>query len=256
MSDKDLVERRFSKVSKTYEEYAVVQRRAAETLADILSEGYGKGIRQGEGNTFSQCFEIGCGSGFLTKALLERFSFGSYTANDIAFSAPPVEGIDFLKGDAEKIDYPCGVDLIASASCVQWFDDIETFLEKACRALCDDGLLLLSSFGRENFRQFADLGFSGLDYVGAKELSDKAEPFFETLVQRDEIIDVDFETPEQLLYSLKATGVNAVQEKKWTKTEYLRFKTEYARRFTRSGKCILTYNPIYLLLKKRKAHER
>lgn len=256
MSDKDLVGKRFSKVAKTYEEYAVVQRKVAETLADLLVEKCTAGEECGHCIMPSRCFEIGCGSGFLTKALLERLSFESYIANDIAFSKPPVDGIGFLEGDAEKIDYPCNVDLIASASCVQWFEDMEMFFRKSYNALCDEGLLLLSSFGKENFRQFADLGFRSLDYMNAKELSDKAEPFFETLFLKEEVVEVGFDSPDELLYSLKATGVNAVQEKRWTKTEYMRFKTEYERRFTSSGKCMLTYNPVYLLLKKRKHDER
>ena len=177
-----------------------------------------------------------------------------------------------MEGDAEKIDYPCNVDLIASASCVQWFDDIEQFFIKSYNALCDEGLLLLSSFGKENFRQFADLGFRGLDYMSrssaasdvykrqdymsVKELSYKAEPLFETLFLKDEVVEVGFDSPDELLYSLKATGVNAVQEKRWTKTEYIRFKSEYEKRFTCAGKCMLTYNPVYLLLRKRKHDER
>lgn len=256
MSDKDLVGKRFSKVAKTYEKYAVVQKKVAETLADILMEKCEEERENKNTPPPSRCFEIGCGSGFLTKALLDRLSFESYIANDIAFSKPPVDGIGFVEGDAERIDYPCGIDLIASASCVQWFDDIEQFFIKSYNALCDEGLLLLSSFGKENFRQFADLGFRGLDYMSVKELSYKAEPLFETLFLKDEVVEVGFDSPDELLYSLKATGVNAVQEKRWTKTEYIRFKSEYEKRFTCAGKCMLTYNPVYLLLRKRKHDER
>ena len=69
MSDKGLVGKRFSKVAKTYEEYAVVQRKVAETLADILMEKCEEERENKNTPPPSRCFEIGCGSGFLTKAL-------------------------------------------------------------------------------------------------------------------------------------------------------------------------------------------
>ena len=62
MSDKDLVERRFSKVAKTYEKYAVVQKKVAETLADILMEKCEEERENKNTPPPSRCFEIGCGN--------------------------------------------------------------------------------------------------------------------------------------------------------------------------------------------------
>ena len=97
MRDKALIAQRFSKAWKTYEEYAVVQNQIADNLIVILQNYFAVSAKQNavsvgqngvlfqrNGVSFQRVFEVGCGSGLLTRKMLADFDCKSYIANDIA----------------------------------------------------------------------------------------------------------------------------------------------------------------------------
>ena len=65
---------------------------------------------------------------------------------------------------------------------------------------------------------------------------------------QEEIIKQEFNSPVELLKSLKLTGVNAVKEIKLTKTKLKEFEEKYKKLYTQNEKVILTYNPVYILI--------
>lgn len=249
MIDKALIEQRFFASQKSYNEAAGVQKEVAEKLVRILADHIRDCTMQ-ERQSFDRVFEIGCGSGFLTRELLESFPIEDYIANDIARIDGLPQGARFLKGDAERILYPEGCSLIVSSSCIQWFEDMEDFFGRVFSALEENGLLLLSTFGVQTLKEFRALDLPSLDYRNLEELVAMSKPYFTPIASQSETVEQYFASPKEVLRSLKATGVNALSRERWTKARYLDFERGYKERFCFERGCRLTYEPIYLLLKK------
>ena len=153
MSDKDLLKNRFAANLRSYNSLAVVQERICEELAELIGTHVPGKITRG--------LEVGTGTGFLTRRLLERYPDAEWTLNDLVeasecFLQPYVGGrkTQCYWGDAESLPaFGRPFDLIATASTVQWFDDLPAFLNRTQEMLAAGGRLALSTFGPDNFEE-------------------------------------------------------------------------------------------------------
>jgi malonyl-CoA O-methyltransferase len=151
-SDKAKMVRDFSRCALLYDRYANVQFRVADALLAELSRS---AWRSGE-----SIFEIGCGTGYYTRLLRERYGTARLKACDIsarmievARKKLPDEAIEFLVADAETLILNERFDLVTSNAALQWFEDLEGGLKHCRNALNDGGLLAFSIFGPETFRE-------------------------------------------------------------------------------------------------------
>lgn len=107
--------------------------------------------------------EIGCGTGFLTQALMDAGVSGDWQITDIA-----PEMVDRCRGrlgetprrrfavlDGER-DTPCGgpFDLICSSLAVQWFDDAPAALARMAGWLAPGGHCVITTLGPGSFAQW------------------------------------------------------------------------------------------------------
>ncbi len=230
MIDKELVKKRFSKSLETYEDNAFVQKEMGAKLLNLL-----------ERKDFNSIFEIGCATGLLTKQIKENLKFNSLTANDIVSEAKTyVEDIatNFVCEDIEKITFDRKYDLIISNACLQWCNDINSTINKLLLALDDNGILAFTLFGDDNLKEIKNLfNFQNKVCVSAK-------------IFKEETIKLYFDTPLDVLKHIKLTGVNALQPHKFTKSTLKEFEENYKNLYSENGKVYLTYNPIYLIIKK------
>ena len=135
---------RFARHAGSYERHARLQRAIAGKLADHLPV-----------LDRPRVLEIGCGTGFLTRHLLERYPSAHTLVTDIApemvavcranFSGAANARFEVLDGEAP----PDGArfDLIASSMVLQWFDDPAAGLERLRARLAPGGLLLYAASG-------------------------------------------------------------------------------------------------------------
>lgn len=246
--DKDLIRQRFAKSIDTYPENAVVQTEVAGKMAGMVEKYCG--------TSFGKVLEVGCGTGIFTGKLLQKSKVNELILNDLC---PEVEvcisgflrdGAVFLPGDAETVDFPDGTDLIVSCSAIQWFSDMNAFLAKAASSLKKGGFLALSSFGEDNFREMSALEMPSLSYWSLTSIEEAAAGLFEKVADGSEYVVQYFDTPMDVLRHLKATGVTGVSRQLWTKDRLERFCADYAGLHSSDGGVSLTYNPIYLILKK------
>lgn len=251
-TDKNLIKERFEASFATYNELADVQRRICDRLALSAAELCVHDVHR--------AFEIGAGTGFLTRCLVARWPQAKWYLNDLipsteGFLAPQVgdADIEYLWGDAEKIDYPAALDLIASTSTAQWFEDKDAFARKTAAALNPGGYLVLSLFGPDNFREIKTATGEGLEYHSLTELAAILERAGFRILLADEYTEtLSFATPRDVLKYIKSLGVNSVKKTRWHPGKMDDFETRYRALFPApDGGVTLTYHPLLLVAERR-----
>lgn len=237
--DKARVKNRFGSVADSYHDNAVAQRIIAERLVEMAPEDTPR----------DNVLELGCGTGMLTNAFLKMFpDVKRLTLTDLR----PIPAIDFngeltcMQCDAEALVYtqePASFSTIISSSTIQWFNSQQGFFNNLNRVLCKGGMALLSTFGPLTFRQLYGLA-PRLEMSTLAGLKSLVPAGLKIEKAKEETIDLEFDNPIDVLRHFHLTGVNSI-DRNASPFALLR---RYPRRD--DGKCILTYHPIYLLLKK------
>ncbi len=247
--DKTLITERFGACLPTYHTEASVQKEICRTLANQLPA-----------ITTDNILEIGCGTGFLTRMLLEKSSSKNWLINDLVPVAKewidplcesyPEKQISFMPGDAERLDFPKGQDLIVSASTIQWFEDLEGFFRKSAERLNQGGILAFSTFGPENMIEIKTASGIGLNYPPIDELKSFIPDNLKIITAQEEKIVLEFDNAPDVLNHIRKTGVNGISREKWTRRKYIEFCSQYEEQFTFGNKVNLTYHPIYMVCEK------
>lgn len=271
MSTLQKVQHSFRRSLKTYNEHAFVQLEIAQTLAKMLSEHcLIDGKTQSTQKDFERAFEIGCGTGFLTKALLNELSVKHFCLNDLVaeceaelleelkpFIGKQLAEWQFFEGDINQIEIAAQHDLICSASSLQWVDDLPRVLEKITQSLRSQGWLALSSFTPEHFVELRELNHAHgnsnkhLNYADVAQWQELLSEQFDVKEIQVNKITVWFDTFDELLKHLRNTGVNGNARQQWTQTSLREFEQSYQSRFAQNGRLPLSYEPIFIVAKKR-----
>lgn len=244
--DKQLIAERFAKARRSYAREARVQQQVAEKMIRLLPAG---------DHAYRHVVEFGCGTGCYSLLLLERLRPASLLLNDLCPEMEECVGelcvasrVRFVAGDAEQLAFPAGTDLITSCSTLQWFQDPAAFFRRCRQALPPGGILAFSTFGQENMKQIRRLTGHGLDYLSLEELRARLEPSFEILHLEEELAELSFPTPTDVLKHLKQTGVTGTEKRIWTRSRLQAFCDAYVRLFGNAqGEVGLTYHPIYVV---------
>ncbi len=242
MIDKSLVITRFKKSLKTYDENALIQKYTAEKLVKYLTKKKCKNI-----------LEIGCSSGVLTRQIKKNLSYEKFFANDIVAESEKyivkiIPEVQFIEGDIEEIPLNDSYDLIISNACLQWCNNIEAVINKLYNALTPDGILLFSVFADENLKEIINI----FKLPKRKLKLDKLKNNHENIIIESEIKKIYFNTPMEVLSHIKNTGANALGEFKFTKSKLQNFVKTYKTLYSEGEKVYLTYNPVYIKIKKLK----
>ncbi|MFB2346716.1 malonyl-ACP O-methyltransferase BioC [Priestia megaterium] len=177
MINKQLLKKRFNNHAKTYDAYADVQKSMANQLIDQLST-----------NFFNQeiaILEIGCGTGYLTQLLCEKFPKAAITAVDLSSGMMELakkkvteDRVSFICGDIEEISIEGHYDLIISNATFQWFNSLHTTIKKLYKQLKPTGNLLFSTFGNRTFQELHSCYSHAKQRLGLFSNSSPGQLFF------------------------------------------------------------------------------
>ncbi len=249
MVDKSLVKRRFAGAFGSYDKSAVVQKKIAADLFALIGRYVSLPVS-------GMVLEVGCGTGFLTRMISTLVPPDRLLLNDICpesrLCLDDVPHASFLEGDAENLDFPSGLGLIASSSVLQWFQDLEGFLAKCHSHLMPGGYLALSTFAPGNLEEVSEISGNSLDYMPSDRLESLIAARFDILCSREDTHILHFRTPVDVLRHLKQTGVNGTGSRLWTKKDLNDFCMRYTERFGNGDGCTLTYRPLYIICKREK----
>ncbi len=156
---KDGIVQRFDRSAQTYEANAGCQREIALQLRDRLRE---EAIPQG-----AKVLEVGCGTGFLTTAILGDLAECQWLATDIsprmlAFCAArmdPRVTLRVMDGEFPDLEVK-DFDLVVSSMAVQWFHDLGAGLGRLHELVRPGGLLAVTTLGSETFHEWRELCFA------------------------------------------------------------------------------------------------
>jgi len=152
-------------------------------------------------------------------------------------------------GDAENITFEPGNNLVASASAMQWFSQPRRFFERLTDIISPGGYVSISTFGPRNLEEMKRLTGTGLYYPSREELLSFLPGNFEVVCAHDEIIDILFNKPIDVLSHVKNTGVNGISRQRWNRDDIANFCDRYEELFGLDGRVKLTYQPVYLILR-------
>lgn len=242
--DKQKIAHYFAKAQHSYEQSATVQHRINQQLIALLAQ---------QSQPVKRLLEIGCGTGHLTRLLLENHLIERGVLNDlylsenIAFFCQQHRAFTFITADAEQYPFTGRFDLIVSASAVQWFNQPLDFIKKSSDLLEAKGRLLFSTFAPDNLTEITTLTQTGLNYPSLTQWRQALQAQFEIIELQEETHQLLFDTPLAVLQHLKQTGVTATNHQIWTKKTLQAFSHAYRQHFTKGQQVTLTYRPIYCL---------
>jgi malonyl-CoA O-methyltransferase len=270
MLDRNRIARAFHRHAAAYDGLASVQQRVVRRLVGLI---------EAKVNTEPRAMlDIGCGTGALMAALKGRYSAALCCGLDLAFNMvceakTSVTGeILLVNGDAHHLPFrDRSIDLVASASTLQWLEPLESCLEECLRVVRLNGLVAVAFFGgrtlwelQESYREALASRFGGNDprmgrlhrFVGMDELRQvvsrlDAEPLLiESGVEMEYHADV-----MSLLRSIKGIGAGTAVRGGagglgW-RGIINDMSERYRSRFQTGGKIPATYEVLYLLMKPR-----
>jgi malonyl-CoA O-methyltransferase len=252
--DKHLIQLRFAQAASTYEQEATVQLRVAEWLLALLAAA-APALQP------AQILEIGCCTGLLTERLLALYpntaqlslcdlvqAFETCVCNKISNFRGSTR---FLAGDIENVQLPGHYDLIISSSTLHWVHDLPALCGKLRASLNPEGILAFSLYGKDNLKEIRDITGVGLVYRTLEQLRAVVAKQFEILVAEESLETLWFPDPRSVLQHLRATGVNAIRQQSWTRSQLHAFTSEYVERFSGDQGVRLSYHPLFIVARPR-----
>ncbi|MFC1595994.1 methyltransferase domain-containing protein [Candidatus Margulisiibacteriota bacterium] len=149
--NKNKIKNSFSRRAGEYDKTAQLQQSIASELIKKISV-----VQPGN------ILDIGCGTGFLTKLLAEKYPEARICALDLApgmieQAKKKLPQVEYQIADAEALPYPDqSFNGVFSSATYQWLDNPQQAFQEAGRVLKGDGLFAFSMFGGKTLYELRD----------------------------------------------------------------------------------------------------
>ena len=150
------IRHRFGKSSSRYDSYAIIQEHVAQQLASLLPNRFNSPLKH--------ILEVGCGTGYLTGPLQEKYPMGNFLITDLSTEMVQIckdkhhrhASSSFDQFNPEQHHLMQSYDLITSSMSFQWFMHPLSTIDKLTSLLKPNGLLYYATIGSHCFKQWHD----------------------------------------------------------------------------------------------------
>ncbi len=253
----DAVARNFSSAALRYEQWAGPQRRVAEGLAGLLPET----------GPVNAILDVGCGTGYLTGLLYERYPDACILGIDVASEMintcrrrwADTKRLSFHTADAERFDCRHRFDLVASSFCFQWFCVKGRSIRRLAEMLKSGGMFacavpVAGTLGElhETYRFVLREKMPGLEYISSEMYGELfAGAGLRPVFFREETVQGLYRSGLQALRAFKEIG--ATFRHHWgysplSAADVKKIVRHYERSYALAdGRIPLTYKVLYII---------
>lgn len=205
----------FDRAAHSYDDAAILQREIGDRLLERLDLVKLQPQR---------VVDLGCGTGKISEALLQRYRKAEVIGLDLAYSMVQMtrsRGGWWRKPSgicADVLQLPLrkdSVDMVVSNLMLQWCNDLPAAFGQLCQAIRPEGLFLFSTFGPDTLKELrhswgqVDGYTHGSRFVDMHDVGDALlQAGFRDPVVDMEIITLTYAEVRGLLLDLKAIGAN------------------------------------------------
>lgn len=205
----------FDRAAQTYDDAALIQREIGDRLVERLDY-----VRLNP----QRVLDLGCGTGKISQALLNRYPQAEVIGVDLALSM--VETTQQGAGDSSQLSSICAdvqqlpfqdecAELLISNLMLQWCNDLLAVFQECVRVLRPKGLFTFTTFGPDTLYELRNSWGQIDGYTHASQFVDMhdvgdallAAGFRDPVMDR-EVITVTYPAVKGLLQDLKAIGAN------------------------------------------------
>ena len=232
MLDKEQIRKNFSRSAREYEKHAVLQKSMADDLLSLLPAIDPKKI-----------LDIGCGTGYLTGRLAEKFPAAEIVGIDIAPGMIEVaekrksDHLLFRVDDGEEVKGKNEYGLVVSNASLQWMEAPKVFAGVA-GSLETGGIFAFTTFGPGTLIELKGRGFRVNDFPATEELEKQLKQDFGNISLSARTVRQTFKSIRDLVYHLKELGAQATDQS--NKVKFPSFK--------RQGEVMATFEQIFAIM--------
>ena len=205
----------FDRAAQTYDDAALIQREIGDRLVERLDY-----VRLNP----QRVLDLGCGTGKISQALLNRYPQAEVIGVDLALSM--VKTTQQSAGDSSQLSGICAdvqqlpfqdecAELLISNLMLQWCNDLLAVFQECVRVLRPQGLFTFTTFGPDTLYELRNSWGQIDGYTHASQFVDMhdvgdtllAAGFHDPVMDR-EVITVTYPAVKGLLQDLKAIGAN------------------------------------------------
>ena len=153
------IRRSFDRAAHSYDQAAALQRRVADRLVHFIEDAP------------RRVLDAGCGTGYGTALLTERFPHAAVVALDLApamlqATLARVPATPLVCADMQALPLAAAsVDLLWSSLMLQWCNRTDLAFAESQRSLCREGRFVFSTFGPATLRELRDSFADGHTHV-------------------------------------------------------------------------------------------
>lgn len=251
-----LMKENFNSHASTYNNHCQVQKIMVRELCEIIKK---------ENEKFSSIFEIGCGTGNLSKLLIKNFNPDNLYLNDICPNMLNetkktlfFNNAEYINEDFEKINLNEKYDLIISNAVFQWFKNMKLSFRKIYKALNSNGVFSFAMFVKNTFCEVEDsftnafldmnlkfenplLEFYESDFI-KKKLDQSGFKINNFFIKQYYLF---YKHPLDFLKSLRELGAGNFKDKHLNYGIIKKMIYHYIKKYYKENKIPVTYNVLY-----------